>query len=142
MKRQESAEEHLEKQIKRSAERYVNGLQKTGLKRSEKLERAIAERTLREARESHIREATETRDHNIAAIMRKHHEEMNAIKRSGAKLRWKMCPLIALVFGAAAWYNFGRLGDGFLFGILYTVFALAFVAMLVFGAIFDRPTKP
>jgi hypothetical protein len=31
--------------------------------------------------------------------------------------------------------------DGVLMGVLYAGFALAFLAMLVLGAIFDRPIK-
>lgn len=134
-------EKHLEKHIERLAKKYADGIQKVGLKRSKTLEKAISERTLREAKESYIQEVTETRDRNIAAILSNHHEEMNDIKKRGLRLRLKTCSPIALVFGLVAGYNFGRPSDGWQFGILYSIFALAFLAMLVFGAIFDRPTK-
>lgn len=42
MEQYKNAEEHLDKHIKRSAERYTDGIQKLGLKRSEKLEKALA----------------------------------------------------------------------------------------------------
>jgi hypothetical protein len=61
----------------------------------------------------------------------------NEIKRSGARLRMIICPLISLSFSSVAWYNFAR--SNTLLGWEFVGFALAFVAMLVLGLIFDRP---
>jgi hypothetical protein len=53
-------------------------------------------------------------------------------------LRLWLCPLIALCFGALSWYHFSRTHDTGM-GVLYALGSLAFLAMLILGAIFDRP---
>jgi hypothetical protein len=131
---------HLDRHLQDAAERYVDGLQRTGLQPNDRLTHAIAERTVREAGEHYVQEATDVRDHNIAMSLREHHERLNAIKREGALLRLKMCPPMALVFTLMAWYSFGHSG-GLLMTICYGVGALAFLAMLVLGAIFDPPRE-
>jgi hypothetical protein len=71
------------------------------------------------------------------AIVEAHDRQMNQIKRESAKWRMIGCPLIALFFGLIAW---GCFSQGLIVnGILYSVGALVFIAMLVLGAIFDRP---
>lgn len=62
---------------------------------------------------------------------------LNEIKRDGARWRVILCPLITIAFSGVAWFNFAR--SNMVLGIEFVVFALAFVAMLVLGAIFDRP---
>ena len=70
-------------------------------------------------------------------IVEAHDRQMNQIKRESAKWRMIACPLIALFFALIAWHSFsqGRIPNG----VWYSVGSLAFVAMLVLGAIFDRP---
>src|SRR5215471_4724447 len=92
-------EQHSEEYLHRRASQYAHGLQKAGLKSNDRLTRAVAERHVRDARERYVQEVTQTRDHNIAVVKRKHHEAMNDIKRKGARLRVIMCPPIALVAG-------------------------------------------
>lgn len=137
MREYEDPHKHLHRSLERSTDRYVQGLHRSGLKPNARLTRAMAERAVREARESYIREATEIRDHNIGVIHRNHQRRLKRIKQEGASLRLKTCPPIAALFGAVAWYCFLQ-PSGFLLGLLYTFASLAFLAMLVLGAIFDR----
>lgn len=136
----EDPRRYMQRHLEQAADRYADGLQRSGLRPNNRLTRAMAERALREAQENYIRDITELRDRRIAAILREHRESLNAIKRKGASLRLKTCPPIALLFGGEAWYNFHQPG-GFFMGILFAGFALAFLAMLILGAIFDRPIK-
>lgn len=138
MRKHEDPQQHLDRHMERAARQYVDGLQRAGIKPTHKLTKAVAERAAREARASYIQDATDVRDHNIAAIVRNHHRRMNQIKRSGALLRLWTCPTIALLFGLLAWYNFTR-GDDVTVGIICAVGGLAFLLMLLLGAIFDRP---
>lgn len=132
--------QHLERHLQRSAEKYLHGLEQAGLQPTPILTRAIAERAYNEAKASYIQEATQTRNHNIAGILEDHHKRMNAIKKESASLRLKMCPPIILVFSALAWYCLSH-ANGLAMGIVYAAGALAFLAMLVLGAIFDRPRR-
>ena len=139
MRRYEDPQKHFERSIERSAGRYVDGLNRAGLKPNARLTRAMAERAWQEARNDYTKQAKETHESNIRDIMRKHDQNLKQIKREGASLRLKTCPLIAALFGATAWYNFSQhRPDSFAVGILFTIGALAFLAMLVLGAIFDR----
>ncbi len=133
----EGPHQHLTRHMERAAAQFVDGLQWTGLEPNERLTRAVAERTIREARASYVREATDSRDQHIQEIISDHTRRMNAIKRSGARLRLITCPPIALFFGLLAWYSFSQ--GGFVLDVCYVVGALAFLAMLFLGAIFDRP---
>lgn len=91
-------------------------------------------------RESFNLEAVKVRDQNIQTILIGHKLRTNEIKRSGHKLRIWTCPFVAAVFVLMAWYSFSHPGiDGMITGVLYSVGALAFLAMLVLGAIFDKP---
>lgn len=130
--------EHFEEHLSRSARRYVEGIQRAELSSNPTLERAMAEWAVQEATDSYIRETLEIRDHNIGVIMEQHRQRLNAIKRRGAKLRLWTCPPIALCFGFMAWYSF-TYGDSLLIGLCYLAASLAFLAMLVVGAIVDRP---
>lgn len=123
-----------------SAKRYVAGLERAGLEPNERLTRAMAERALIEARKDYNRRAAETQRHNIGVIVENHNRRMNEIKRSGHKLRLWTCPPIAALFGFMAWYSFSHPGAvGVVMGVVYTLGALAFLGMLILGAIFDRP---
>jgi hypothetical protein len=129
---------HFEEHIQRSAEHYVEGLQQAGLEANPTLTRAMAERARAEAEQSYMQEAQATRDHNISQVMSNYHKRNNQIKRESARLRLWACPPIAILFGLMAWYSFSQYS--IFLGILYVVGALAFLAMLILGAIFDRPS--
>lgn len=133
----EDPEEYYQKYIDRAADRYANGLRRSGLKPNDRLTRAMAERTAREAQASYIRDMTEVRDHNIQMILRDHKKRLRQIKREGASLRLKTCPPITALFGFMAWYSFHQPG-GFVNGLIYVVASFTFLAMLILGAIFDR----
>jgi hypothetical protein len=133
----EDPRQHFERHVDRAARQYVDGMQRLDLEPHPRLMRAIAERTLREAQDDYQHQCETTLSHNIDVIVRKHRYNMNEIKRSGAKMRRMLCPAIALWFGFIAWLNFSG-GDKNM-GILLAMFASAFLLMLIFGEIFDRP---
>lgn len=120
-------QQHFETHLARSAEKYVAGLQKAGLKPSDRLARAVGRRAYREARDSLIQEATEVRDHNLKVIIREQAREMREIKRSSRRLRTRVCLPIALAFGLLAWYSFSH--TNVVMGICSVVGFLAFLAM-------------
>ncbi|GHO51407.1 hypothetical protein [Ktedonospora formicarum] len=94
--------QHFERHMERAAERYIDGLEHAGLQPNDILTKAMAERAAQAAKDDYIREATETRDHNIGVILDQHKQRMNMIKRRGASWRLKVCPLVAIIFGALA----------------------------------------
>jgi hypothetical protein len=130
-------EQYLEGHIERSVAKYARGLRQAGLEPNHTLTKALAERACEEAKENYTREAKKVLDHNIGLVIKDHRRRMNKIKRQGATLRLWLCPLLAACGGLMAWYSFSQ-GD-FTQGIVYAAGGLAFLAMLVFGAIFDRP---
>ncbi len=140
MRNYEDPRSYVQRHLEQAADRYTEGLRRSGLRPSARLTRAMAGRALREAQEHYIRDITELRDRRIAGILRNQKEDLNAIKREGASFRLKTCPPIALLFGGVAWYNFHQPG-GFFTGVLFASFALTFLAFLVLGAIFDRSIK-
>lgn len=137
----EDPEKHLQRHMGQAADRYVSGLQRAGLKPNQKLTKAVAERAYEQARESYTREAEETLENNVQVILQEHRRNMNEIKRGGAKLRLWTCPPAALMLGGVAWYNytFHPGPEGMLVAAMYACGALAFLGMLIGGAIFDRP---
>ena len=88
--------------------------------------------------EEQLRKVRKLRNQNVTRILNEHRLRMNDIKRRGHHLRLWLCPLIALCFGALSWYHFSRTHDTGM-GVLYALGSLAFLAMLILGAIFDRP---
>lgn len=76
--------------------------------------------------------------YSVNGIIRDSNREQNQIKLRSAKLRLIVCPLISLLFAFLAWYNLSGHGDRGV-GIVHAVASLAFLLMLVLGAIFDRP---
>jgi len=70
--------------------------------------------------------------HEILQSTQKAHEHH---QRGGMEPAFKFCPPITLLFSVLAWYSFCH-SDGFIVGICYLVGAIAFLAMLVLGAIF------
>lgn len=140
MREYPDVQHHLDASIERAAGRYLEAIQQTGLAPNDTLTRAIAEQTLHDAEASYTQEAAEIRDHNIEVILERHYRGMNAVKREGAKLRLITCPPIALLFGVLAWYSFQQSAPaGVMMGLLLSIGSLAFLLMLVLGAIFDRP---
>lgn len=155
-----SYQQYIAQYLAHSTERYVTGLQRSGFVPSETLIKAIAQRVVNEANESylqhiterhhqriarllidyqqHIHDLTEQRDQRIAQVLSDHRQRMNHLKRSGMHLRSKTCPPLALLFGFLAWYNFTY--GTWLLGIFFSVGACAFLAMLLFGWLFGRPT--
>ena len=137
MRRYEDPEQHFERHMGQAAQRYADGLQQAGLEPSETLTRAMARRALQEARADYVRQATKTRNHNIALIQEQHRQRLNQIKRDGARLRLWTCPPITLVFGAVGYLCYVH---GNPMGALINfLLAFVFLCFLVFGAIFDRP---
>jgi hypothetical protein len=136
----EDPRRYIQRHVEQAAGRYTEGLRRSGLQPSARLARAMAERAVLKAKESYIRDITEMHDRRIAAILREHKKRINAIKRKGATLRLMLCLPVAVVLGGFAWYTFYQ-PNGFFSGIIYAGLALAFLSMLVLGAILDRPIK-
>ncbi len=67
--------------------------------------------------------------HNISVILQEQTKRTRQIKQAERKAAVLLCPPVALVFGALAWFAF-RQGAGVL-GIVYSVGALAFLALLL-----------
>ena len=134
--------EFLDSYMERSIERYADGLQKANIQPNDTLINALFDRTLREAKANYLREADEIHYHNIQAILRDHKNRMNEMKRSGASLRLKTCPIFIVLFGLLAWYSLSHPAPGsFIPSICYAATSLVFLAMLILGAIADRPTE-
>lgn len=136
MRELEDPQRCFEKHMQQAVEKYKQGLQRAGLPPNDTLTKAVAQRALEEAKANYIQQVIETQDHNIEVILSEHKRCLRDIKRDGAKLRLLTCPPIAAFFGGMAWYSFNQ-PSGLAMGIVFTVGALAFMAMLV-GGIFDR----
>lgn len=126
-----------EQYVHQAVEYYLAGLRRAEVQPNETLVKAIAERALQGAISKHMEEARQIRDHNIAVIVQDHKRRLCEIKHSGARLRLWMCPAIATWFTLLAWYSVGY-QHAWIAGIVFSVGALAFLAMLVYGALFDR----
>ncbi len=137
-KRYPDSKQHFKGHIERAAQRYVDGVELAGIEASPTLTRAMAERAVREAVDSYEQETRETLDHNIGVILKDHNERMNEIKRCGHRMRLWTCPPIAALLGLVSWYHFAS--GSVMMGVLFVVGSLAFLAMMILGAIFDRPT--
>lgn len=75
---------------------------------------------------------------NIERIKQRQRRGMNAIKRESARWRLFACPLFALVFAGMAYLHWS---DGRpMMAMIYAAGALAFLLMLLLGAILDRPS--
>lgn len=136
----EDPQQHLHRHMDRAAERYADGLKRTGLQHNEKLAKAVANRVYEEARADYEGQSTETFLHNMQVLDEQHRQEENKIKRETASRRLKTCPPIAAVFAVMAWYSWSHPGpDHVIIAMIYAIGALAFLTMLVLGAIFDRP---
>lgn len=139
MRDYEEAERNRNQYIEDAARRYVIGMHQAGLQPNPRLERAIAERIGREAATRYIEDMTAILHHNLGYLTHTHQRRLNEIKRSGARLRWRLCPPFVAVFAFLAWLNFTR--GHIELVMLFAVAALAWLAILVGGAIFDRPVK-
>ena len=123
--------------IRKSAEEYVGGLEEMGMEPSPQLTRAYAKR----AYKSYRQQLDAEHAGNVSSIMKTYTRRMNEIKRSGARLRLWTCPPIAAWFAFLSWFSFSQHQGwtSIIMGVAYAVGALAFLAMLIGGAIFDRP---
>ncbi len=120
---------YIDQALDQAARRYAEGVRHAGLKPTETLTRALARRATQEARERYLREMNDTFAHNISVILQEQTKRTRQIKQAERKAAVLLCPLVALVFGALAWFAF-RQGAGVL-GIVYSVGALAFLALLL-----------
>lgn len=135
----EDPKEYLDRRMKQAAESYVDGLQRTGLSDTPIIQRAYFERAINEAHGEYVENAIRVRDEHIAAILKNYKQRDRQFRREGAKRRICMCPPIALAFSLLAWYSFSQ--QDLAMGIVFVAAALAFLSMLVFGAIFDNLQK-
>lgn len=71
----------------------------------------------------------------VQAILENHQRDMQEIKRDGTRMALILCPLIALVFGWLAYYDF-TWGNPTL-GVISAIGALAFLLVLVGKVLFD-----
>lgn len=125
----EDPHQHFERYIGRAADRYADGLQRAGLQPNEKLTRAMAERAFYAAREDYERQSAQTYENNIVRILHEHRARDKQIRREGARLAWITAPLVMLVFGVCAWFNW-HAGEWEM-ALVYMAGVLAFLLMLV-----------
>ena len=118
--------------VSKAADRYIDGLQKVGLKPSPILARVLAERAIQEAEERYHQEADDILEHNIATIINTHKKRKSQIRRQGARWSWFVClPMMNLFGFLAGYYCFSQ--TNIPLGIVYGVAALVFVVMLVWA---------
>lgn len=120
---------HFQRSVGRAADCYLHGLDRAGLQPNKKLTQAMAERAALAARADYETHSYQTFEGNVHSILNDYHQRDRQIKREGARLAWRTCPLIALIFGALSWSAFHQ-GDAGM-GLLYAVGALVFLAMLI-----------
>lgn len=131
-------QQYLDRAIARAQERYIRAIDTCGLLPNERLTRAIVEQAVEQASEQYQEEAEAILRHNNEIIEQQCQEQDNQLKKEGAKMCMWICPPIALLFGMVAWICFDQ-GSVFT-GWLYAA-SLAFLGMLVYGWIFERPEK-
>lgn len=132
-------QKYLEKHIGQAADRYVQAVEQGGLQPSKTLERAIAQRAFEEGEAHYKQDCEGILIHNVSLVERRYRKRENELKRQGAKMRLWTCPPVTLILGLFAWACFSQ-SDWLMTGI-YAAGSLAFLGMLVGGAIFDRPEK-
>lgn len=126
---------YMDEHLKAAADRYVDGLQRAGLKNNEKLKRAVFRRALQETSTSYKKELDEAFHHNVRFILQDSRMRDRQIRREGASWGLKIFPIITLVLALLAWYGFWH-GDPGLW-IIYAVFSLVFFALSL-SAIVNR----
>lgn len=134
-KRYQDPDEYVGKRMEAAADRYMDGLQRAGLKPNDRLTRAMSERAYHEASAGYQQYLDETLHQNVQSIMRDHQERERQIRREGASWGLKIFPIITLVVALLAWYNFWH-GDPGMW-IIYAAGALAFFALSL-AAIVNR----
>lgn len=138
MRQYEDPKQHLQRHINRAAENYLAGMRELGVEPKPTLPKAVIDRTIREAQADYQQSINETFLHNMQILNEQYNQERDEIARKGAARRLRVClPLIA-IWAAAAWYNFIHTSDPKVW-IACAFGALVFLAMLVFGKIFDPP---
>jgi len=118
---------YMDEHMKAAAGRYVEGLQRAGLKDSERLKRAVFQRTLRETSTNYQKELDEAFHHNIQFILHDFRMRDREIRREGASWGVKIFPILTLVVALLAWYDFGH-GDPGMW-IIYAAGALVFFVL-------------
>jgi len=128
---------YLDQHMQQAAKEHAKWISMLGLKPTTTLLRAISDREFERARDAYILEARLIHQQNIDQINKEHRRQLRQLKWRGIRLRWKVCPPITLLFAVISWYSFNHSNPEE--GFIYAGTALAFLAMLVLGAIFDRP---
>jgi len=128
---------HFEQHLQREATAFVDGMKEAGLEPSEALVKAVAMRVVDAALKSYVEEATLVLVSHTESIQAVHRNYMKRIKQDAARRRFWLCSPVALIFSVLAWLNFAYASA--VVGSIFAVGALAFLAMLILGAILDRP---
>ena len=129
MRPYEDPDRHLGKHIERAAGRYIDGLNRAGLRPNKILTRAMSARAANEARADYEEQSFHTFQNNVHTIFDDYRQRDRQIRREGARMAWMMCPFAFLLLGSVSWLNFHQ-GDASI-GLLCAVGALAFLVMLV-----------
>jgi hypothetical protein len=160
----EDSKTYFDRRMREAGEEYETGLQHTGMGDNPRLKKAFMLRRLREAKVEADTQARAEYDADLAQLrverdqilakrdadiaqlfqgeaqlrqavdrrMTEFKQRDRQINREGARAALVFCPIAILMFSAVAWFNFHQ-GDQAM-GLLYTVGALIFLAMLT-GAI-------
>lgn len=132
MKKYEDPNQFIESHLQHSARKYVTGMEKANLIPSRTLAKALAERSVEEARKDYNKHLYETHDNNVNFILAEHERSMKQIDRDGARMALMTAPPVILMFGATSVYSFlqgGPVGLGM--GALLAIGSLIFLAMLI-----------
>lgn len=122
----------MEDHLNQSAQKYREGMRKANLIPSERLARALAERSVQDAREGYHKHLYETFESNVNVILAEHDRSMKQIDRDGARMTLMTAPPVILLFGGTSVYSFlqgGPVGLGM--GALLALGSLIFLAMMI-----------
>ncbi len=133
----ESEKQEIQQQVQQGVACYKELIRQNGLEPDDKL---VTIMTL-ELSTRMVQEYEAKKDLAVKIKMMQQHQQregMNEITESGGRMRLIICPLLAAFCVLMAWLNFSH--ANLPMGLIFSVGALAFLLMLVLGAIFDRPT--
>lgn len=133
------SKEHFDHYLQHVVKTRVAEMQELDMEPNDIALKALSERLMKEAQQDYATQCLNVHESNIDTILRGYHQRNNQIKRDGMRLRWLACPPVIAVSGiVAVWaWTRGAIGATVLDGAI----ALTFLAMLVGGLIWDRPTK-
>lgn len=132
MKEYEDPNQFINRHLERSAKKYTTGLLKAGLEPSKTLVRALAERSVQDARESYRKHLYETHENNVNIILAEHEQSVRKISRDGARIALMTDPPVILLFGGMSIYSFLQGGPvGLAMAAMFALGSLAFLAMLI-----------